>query len=305
MSKYDSLNTVVNTLTYLEVSSANSRLSRMESQLNRDVMLAREQAYSQQRAIDQVYGFIKQYEKVRGASEVGARFRYLQATLLSMDLENFDESDLPSLEDRRIFLDLLNGVENLRSALAADIGEDGQKVVQDVIQLPGLIGTAKEEYVAIEALEAARGAWLGGALGTILVALALMTTVAGAFLPSYWDTKLAEVMDGNQSYALAPMMTYGGLAVLIVLIALRFFARTGARRRVRKAARKVGFQGVLPVKGVGASKARFLNLVTQMRLLGADSGPYAYDRKTKKTMLAGIEALEARLSTARDALHSG
>ncbi|ABI76170.1 hypothetical protein HNE_2862 [Hyphomonas neptunium ATCC 15444] len=304
MSKYDSLNTVVNTLTYLEVSSTNSRLSRMESQLNRDIMLAREQAYSQQRAIDQVYGFIKQYEKLREASDAGARFRYLQATLLSMDLERFDESDLPGLEDRRIFLDLQNGVESLRSALGEEIGDDGQKVVRDVIHLPGLIDTAKEEYVALEALNAARRAWLAGAWGTILVALALLTILAGAFLPSYWDTQFADLMGGDQSYTLAPMLAYGGLAVLIALIALRFFVRAGARKRIRRAAQAAGFQGVLPMKGAGASKTRFLSLVTQMRHLGADSGPYAYDRTTNKAMLAGIEGMEARLTAARDGLHS-
>lgn len=303
MSKYDSLNTVVNTLTYLEVSSANSRLSRMESQLNRDVMLAREQAYSQQRAIDRVYGFIKQYDRVRGASEAGARFRYLQAMLLSMDLENFDESDLPSLEDRRIFLDLQNRVENLRSALATEIGEDGQRVVQDVIQLPRLIETAKEEYVAIEALNAARSAWLAGAWGTMLVALALLATLAGAFLPSYWDTQFADMVGGDQSYTLAPMLAYGGLAVLTALIALRFFVRASARKRVRQAAQTAGFQGVLPMKGAGASKSRFVSLVNRMRQLGADSGPYAYDRTTKKAMLAGIQGMEARLTAAREGLH--
>lgn len=304
MSKYDSLNTVVNTLTYLEVSSANSRLSRMESQLNRDMMLAREQAYSQQRAIDQVYGFIKQYERVRAANDTGARFRYLQATLLTMDLENFDESDLPGLEDRRIFLDLKGNVDSLRSALGAEVGAEGQKVARDVIELPALIDTAKEEYVAVEALNAARGAWLAGGIGLALLFLALAVTLVGAFLPSFWDSQLAEVVGGNQSYELAPILAYGGLAVLAVLVVLRFLARSGARQRIRKAAQRAGFQGVLPMKGARVAKERFLNLVTQMRRLGADSGPHAYDRTTRDAMLAGIEAMETRLATARDGLHS-
>ena len=303
MSKYDSLNTVVNTLTYLEVSSANSRLSRMEAEMTQEFARARRQAFAQQHAIDTVYALRKQFAQIEAAAEAGPRLRYLQCMLLLMDLSRFNENALPDLQSREYFHNLHQQVQALKNQLAAQVGPEGEAVVQDLIQLPGLIGTAKEEYVAVEALNAAEGAWLAGGLGTFLMLLALAGAIAGYLLPQYWDTELAEVIDGNKTYVLAPIIAYGSLAVLAALVMLRFLSRMGARGRIMRAAKKVGTAGVLPLKSTGVSKQRFVALVTEMRRLGADSGPYAYDRTTKKAMLAGIDAMEARLAAARDALH--
>jgi len=303
MSKNDSLNTVVNTLTYLEVSSANSRLSRMEAQMNREFAQARMQAFAQQHAIDTVYALRKQFAQVEAATDAGARLRHLQCMLLLLDLSRFNVNALPDLQSREYFHNLHQQVLALKNQLAAEIGPEGEAVTRDLILLPDLIDTAKEQYVALEALNAARGAWLVGGLCTVLMLLALLTTIAGSLLPRYWDTQLANYLDGNQTYALAPMLTYGGLVVLGVFVALRLVARSGARARIRRAAKKVNAKGVLPLKGAGASKKRLASLVSEMRRLGADSNPYAYDRTTKEKMLEGLEGMEARLAAARDALH--
>ena len=81
MSKHDTFNTVVNTLTYLEVSSANKKLNRLEAQQNREFMQARATAYQHQRAIDQVYGLQKQFETVATSSDVKPIFRYLPSAV--------------------------------------------------------------------------------------------------------------------------------------------------------------------------------------------------------------------------------
>ena len=111
MSKNDTLNTVLNTLTYLEASSANSKLGRLEREQNRAFMQARSAAYAQQRAIDQVYGFRKQFDQVANDSGANPLLRFLQAELLMRDLFAFDEHDLPDLQSREYFLERIR-IEN-------------------------------------------------------------------------------------------------------------------------------------------------------------------------------------------------
>lgn len=302
MSKNDTLNTVVNTLTYLEVSSANNKLNRLEAQQNREFMQARAAAYQHQRAIDQVYGLQKQYEKVATDSGVKPIFRYLQAELLTRDLEAFDEYELGDLESRNFFLELEKKTHRLRSELGAQVGEAGQTSVREFIELPPLIESAKLDHVYVEALSAAKGAWLASGFVTFIMILALLGSAAGAGFAYAQETDLAFIIDGNLSYQLAPMLVWGGLGVIGVLTVLRFLARAGAKRRINKARKRVGVSIRVPLLGKTASAKRAGDNVSRTIKLGSNRGPYAFDARTKKSLLEGISTLEKRFQAAQDAI---
>jgi hypothetical protein len=305
MSKNDTLNTVLNTLTYLEASSANSKLGRLEREQNRAFMQARSAAYAQQRAIDQVYGFRKQFDQVANDSGANPLLRFLQAELLMRDLFAFDEHDLPDLQSREYFLDLQTKVEQLRSQLEAQVGEDGQARVLEFIDLPPLIESSKRDHVYVEALSAAQGAWALSGPMTALLFIALLCCGAGAGLAYYWHTEISQFIDGNTSYRIAPLLVWGGLSAVVVLIALRIFARIGAKHRINAARKRVGITEKVPLLSAKESMKRAGESVRQSIKLGSDSGPYAYDGRTREGLLDSIKQLEKRFESARDAIFSG
>lgn len=304
MSKHDTLNTVVNTLTYLEVSSANKKLNRLEAQQNREFMQARAAAYQHQRAIDQVYGLQKQFETLATSAGVKPIFRYLQAELLVRDLEQFDEFELGDLESRKFFLNLEKKATDLKSELGAQVGGAGQVSVQEFIELPPLIESTKLDHVYVEALSAAEGAWLSSRFVTAIMILMLLGVAAAVGLAYSQESSWAFIIDGNLSYRLAPLLVWGGVAGIGALTLLRFFARAAAKGRIRRACKCVGITTRVPLLSKSASAKRAGENVSRSIKLGSDRGPYAIDARTKKSLLDGISTLEKRFAAAQAVVFS-
>ena len=69
-----------------------------------------------------------------------------------------------------------------------------------------------------------------------------------------------------------------------------------AKKYIARAKKEVGLSKHVRLLSVGQSRKRLAESAQRTRDLGADSGPYAFDRTTLKSMFAGIQAHEARLS---------
>ena len=305
MGKNDTLNTVVNTLTYLDVSAANSRLGRMEADMNRQFAMARMEAYQQQSAINQVSAFRKQFDQIETAEGLSDRLRYLQTTLLLMDLSEFDDDILPDLQSKDYFFNLQKQVSAYSRALEARIGPKGQEIVRDILQLPGLIESAKQDYVAVEALNAAEKVKFSSPLFTVLLWILLGGLLVAAALPFVWDSELSQMVDGETTYLIAPVVALVSFGLILLITLARIASRSKAKKYIARAKKEVGLSKHVRLLSVGQSRKRLAESAQRTRDLGADSGPYAFDRTTLKSMFAGIQAHEARLSASRQALHEG
>ena len=292
MGKNDTLNTVVNTLTYLDVSAANSRLGRMEADMNRQFAMARMEAYQQQSAINQVSAFRKQFDQIETAEGLSDRLRYLQTTLLLMDLSEFDDDILPDLQSKDYFFNLQKQVSAYSRALEARIGPKGKEIVRDILQLPGLIESAKQDYVAVEALNAAEKVKFGSPLFTVLLWILLGGLLVAAALPFVWDSELSQMVDGETTYLIAPVLALVSFGLILLITLARIASRNKAKKYIARAKKEVGLSKHVRLLSVGQSRKRLAESAQRTRDLGADSGPYAFDRTTLKSMFAGIQAMK-------------
>ncbi|WP_109809194.1 hypothetical protein [Sphingosinithalassobacter portus] len=297
MSKWD-YNSVINTLTYLDVSSANAKLRRIENELNRpvrDPVADREGlAFMANLELEKIFDkfLMRDREMVRD----GSAREYLETELLTFEVidhdpEDFDRPNYASKVDH-----LRRDLVYRRNKLVEKFGPDGERHIQDLIQLPYLINKIREGYVYEAAYQAQKGSWLLGRAGVALYAVGLALTFLAALMPAIWDGSLLKMMDGNASYFLAPVLMVAGIGIVGATAVLRFLSHARIKAAVAAAKKRVGFAGdVALLRGKAAKDRAYYN--------SSPFGTNTADRhrvpaETQPERLEAIKLLEGQLAGA-------
>ncbi|QIG81512.1 hypothetical protein [Stakelama tenebrarum] len=298
MSKWD-YNSVINTLTYLDVSSANAKLRRIENELSRpvrDPVADREGlAYMANFKLEQI--FDKLLARDRNMERDGSAREYLETELLTLEVIDHDPEDFDRPNYATKVDHLRQDLLYRRKKLAEKFGPEGQRYVEDLIQLPYLIHKTRQGYVYEAAYQAQKGSWLLGGAGVALYAVGLVLIVIAALMPTIWDGMLLGMMDGNASYFLAPVLMVAGLGVVGATAVLRFLSQARVKAGINAAKKRAGYAGnVALLRGKAAKDRAYYN--------SSPFGPNTADRhsvpaETQSEKLEAIAVLERQLTEAQ------
>ncbi|WP_084419802.1 hypothetical protein [Henriciella litoralis] len=301
--KFD-YNSVMNTLTYLDVASANAKLRRIEGQMNRparDPVADREAAefmanFKLEALFDKLLARDAKIEKDGSARE------YFQIELLALELVNYEPEDFDRPSYAAKVDQLRYSTFARRRELAEKFGEEGRRRIEDLIQLPSLIDRTKKAYVFEEARRAQKGSWIlsGGAIPIYM--LGALFVGAAAWLPTYWDGPFLEIMSGDESYRLAPILFTSGLGIVGAIAVLRLFVFSRIKTKIRRAKQQVSYEGEVPVSLSKAAKYRAHQSAHPITPNTLDR--HKFDDSSPEGLKTGLQKLEKMLIDARQWLET-
>ncbi|MAN75358.1 MAG: hypothetical protein JKY71_07730 [Alphaproteobacteria bacterium] len=296
--KFD-YNSVMNTLTYLDVSSANAKLRRIEDQLNRPV---RDPAADREAAeLMANFKLEESFDKllVRDAKieKDGSAREYFQTEILALELVNHEPEDFDRPSYAAKVDQLRYATFKRRKELAEKFGNEGRRRIEDLIQLPSLIERTKKAYVFEEARRAHKGSWILNGAAIPMYMLGALLVGAAAWLPTYWDGPFLDVMNGDESYRLAPILFASGLGVVGAVAVIRLLVFLRIKTKIGRAKRGVNYEGNVPVSLSKAAKYRAdrnARPTTQHTL-----DRHKFDDSSQDGLKTGLKKLEKMLMDAR------
>ncbi|MBS7671515.1 hypothetical protein [Croceicoccus gelatinilyticus] len=294
----DNYDKIVGTLNYFETRKANQSLDNITDQLQRQEQQRRNEEYAQRQAEDEFLELCQRFEAL--AQSKPSPRTYYDSEVLRVRLKDFDDSFLSDFMLRERLSKMREGATDMRNNFAANLGLENQRKVNVLFEVPEKLAAARVQYLATAAYEATKDKrWLG-ALGVGGLAIAVGLLLLAWWIALAWDTIFVTVLDGRQSYLLAPTLATVGTAMLAYLLFSRFLERRRARKALAKASSEMDYLDHYPLLTPGASRKRLQQAKKDADWAMIDEDPHAIDPSTQASLREGISKLERKLAISRE-----
>lgn len=294
----DNYDKLVGTLNYFETRKANQSLDNITNQLQRQEEQRRNEEYAQRQTEDEFLELCQRFDALSQSNpSPGA---YYDSEILRVRLKDFDDSFLSDFALRERLSRMRERASDMRNNFAAELGLENQRKVNILFEVPEKLAAARAQYLANAAYEATKDKrWLG-ALGVGGLAIAIGLLLLAWWIALAWDTIFVTVLDGQQSYMLAPTLATVGTAMLAYLLFNRFLERRRASKALAKASTEIDYSDHYPLLTPGASLKRLQQAKKDADWAMIEEEPHAIDPSTQASLLEGISELERKLVISRE-----